>query len=240
MQAVPQVLTTNALICCPHGGKGTTVPTDPKWTVNSGFVSVEGDPGALACPFLPLPCLGYTLQSMGLNATQIDGRKVILVTDFNHTITGLPLVMTEFHQTYDESTPAPVPSGQSAPSASEALADFSKPLVVSPIPSIPVKLTPVPPPVPVSFTLATQHPLKWVLTFINEPQKYHQDLTNGAQGVTVTPAGGEWTTPSLQISVLFSTLFLSSLAPGRHHVYLTGVSQRGLSSHMDVTLEVTP
>ena len=55
---MPQVLTTNALILCPHGGKGVTAPTDPKWSVNGGTVALEGDPGVITCPFLPLPCVG--------------------------------------------------------------------------------------------------------------------------------------------------------------------------------------
>jgi len=83
---MPQVLTTNAMILCPHGGKGTSVPTDPKWTVNGGVVLLDGDAGTLTCPFI-LPCVGYPLRSMGLNATVIDGRKVMLVTDFTPSIT---------------------------------------------------------------------------------------------------------------------------------------------------------
>lgn len=237
---MPQILTTNALILCPHGGKGTTIPSAPRWTVNGGFVNVAGDVGTLACPFLPLPCIGYTLQSMGLNATQIDGRKVILVTDFNQTITGLPLVMTEFHTTYDDSTPALIPAGEAAPVPSPAMADFVEPQIVAAPTAIPVKLTPAPPPVPITFTLMTSHPLRWILTFINEPQKYHLDLTNGVPGIIVAPAGGDWGTPALNITVTLSTLFLASLAPGLHHLYLTGISQRGLSGHAETILTVTP
>jgi hypothetical protein len=111
---MPQVLTTNALILCPHMGPGTSIPSDPKWSVNGGFVLLENDVGTLACPYLPCPCVGYVLQSMGLNATEVDGRKVILVTDFNQTLTGLPLTITEFHQTYDDSVPAALPPGYSA------------------------------------------------------------------------------------------------------------------------------
>src|SRR5215204_4671542 len=125
---MPQVLTTNAIITCPHGGLGTTTPTDPKWTVNGGFVVLENDPGVLACPFI-YPCVGYQLKSMGLNATQIDGRKVILATDFNQSITGLPLLMVETHQTFDDSTPGPIPAGGTAPPLSPALADAITPVV---------------------------------------------------------------------------------------------------------------
>ena len=61
------------------------------------------------------PCTGYQLRSMGLNATQIKGERVILATDFNQTCTGLPLTMIETHQIIDNSTPAPIPDGQPAP-----------------------------------------------------------------------------------------------------------------------------
>src|SRR5712691_5955792 len=124
---MPQVLTTNGLIFCPHGGKGISTPLHPKWQINGGTVLVEGDTGILLCPFLLCPCVGYTLKSMGLNATEIDGQKVILVTDFNESKTGLPLVMADFHQTFDQSTPAPVPAGQAAPPPSAAMADFVTP-----------------------------------------------------------------------------------------------------------------
>ena len=44
---MPQVLTTNALILCPHMGLGTSIPSDPKWSVNGGFVLLENDVGTL-------------------------------------------------------------------------------------------------------------------------------------------------------------------------------------------------
>jgi len=237
---MPQVLTTNALILCPHGGRGISSPLHKKWTANGGSVLVEGDPGTLLCPFVPLPCVGYKLQSMGLNATQIDGQKVILVTDFNQTFTGLPLVMAEFHQTFDQSTPAPIPTGQSAPPASPEMADLVAPVITTSTSNIPVALTPPPPPLAVSFNMATDHPLKWILTLINEPLKYHLDLTNGAPGATVMPPGGNWSTPALTILVSMTTAFLTALTVGKHHLYLTGVSRRGLSGHSEVVLEVTP
>src|ERR1700761_2036862 len=104
---MPLVLTTNAVVMCPHVGPGTTTPLTPIWTVNSGFVTAEGDTGVLACPFILCPCVGYTLKSMNLNATQIEGRQVILVTDFQQSFTGLPLTIQDFHTTSDDSTPAP-------------------------------------------------------------------------------------------------------------------------------------
>lgn len=238
---MPQVLTTNALIMCPHGGRGTTVPPNPKWSVNNGVVSVEGDPGTLTCPFLPLPCVGYTLQSMGLNATQIDGRNVILVTDFNQTFTGLPLVMADFHQTFDESTPAPLPQGQPAPPTSPELADFAAPKVIASIPTLEIPLTPPPPaPVVVTFTMTSDHPLKWILTLISEPEKLHLDLTNGWPGAVIAPIGGDWTTPSLTVTISLPSPSVALLAPGKHHIFMTAVSKRGLSGNAEAILDVQP
>src|SRR5438876_10116778 len=124
---MPQVLTTHAIITCPHGGVGTTVPSAPLWTVNGGNVLVEGDVGVLSCLF-PYPCGGYRLQSMGLNASRIQGRKVILVTDFNKSFTGLPLAITETHTTLDGGTPAPIPAGAPAPPPTLEMADRIKPV----------------------------------------------------------------------------------------------------------------
>src|SRR5918999_4208540 len=126
---MPQVLTTHALILCPHAGKGTTIPSHPKWQISGGFVAVEGDTGFLACPYVPLPCGSYQLGSMGLNATQIDGRKVILVTDFNQSATGLPLTIMETHNVIDDSTPAPLSVGKPVPPLAPVMTDVTKPLV---------------------------------------------------------------------------------------------------------------
>jgi len=237
---VPQVLTTNARILCPHGGLGTTIPLSPKWTVNGGFVAAEGDSGTLACFFVPLPCLGYQLKSMGLNATQLDGRKVILVTDFNQSFTGLPLVMTDSHQTLDQSTPAPVPAGQTAPPASPAMADLLSPIVTPPQQTVPFSISTTTTPVVVSFSMTTDHPLQWILTLINEPLKYNLDLTSGVPGAVVTPSGGSWTTPTLAITVTMTPAFVAALMVGKTHLFLTGVSQRGLSGHAEAIITVTP
>src|SRR5437773_2654525 len=232
---MPQILTTNAVITCPHLGKGTTFPSLLKWQINGGYVCVEGDMGMLACPYAPFPCIGYTLQSMGLNATKIDQKKVMLVTDFNKTQTGLPLLMVETHPVLDQSTPAPIPAGQQAPPQSPELADLVAPIVIvtaPPTPS-PFKITPPPPPVPVvvSFSMTTDHPVKWVLTLIDDtPPGQNIDLTNGIPGaVTVVPSGGQWDSPSLPIVVTLMPRFLAGLAPGHKDLFLTGVSKRGLS-----------
>jgi hypothetical protein len=238
---MPQVLTTNALILCPHGGKGTSVPTDPKWSVNGGIVLLEGDTGTLACPFLTYPCIGYQLRSMGLNATRIDGRKVMLVTDFNETVTGLPLIMTEFHTTIDNSTPAPIPAGQSAPPLSPELTDMVAPMVtVAPSALAFNTASNSPATATATFTLASTHPLQWLLTLINEPQKSHTDVTKGLPpGLTVAPAGGGWDMSPLTITITMNAVFMAALTPGKHHFYMTGVSQRGLSGYAELILTVT-
>jgi hypothetical protein len=236
---MPQVLTTLATITCPHGGVGTSVPRSTKWTVNGGPVLVEGDTGTLTCVF-PVPCVGYTLQSMGLNATNIDGRKVILVTDLNLSATGLPLKMVEHHQVEDDSTPAPIPPHQQAPALTPAMADDTPPVAtVAPPGAAFDSTTQLPPVIPITFTLSAAFPLRWILTWISEPDGSHQDITNGLPGALPAPAGGAWTTPSLTVVLTLSTPFLSSLAPGRHHFYMTAVSQRGLSDAQGSVLTVS-
>ncbi len=238
---MPQVLTTNALILCPHGGKGTTVPTSPNWMVNGGVVLLEGDTGTLACPFILCPCVGYTLKSMGLNAIKVDGRSVILVTDFNQTFTGLPLVMTEFHQTLDDTTPAPLPPGQTAPPPTPPMADTTKPVVVAVPPVLAFNsMTMLPPVLPVTFSLNSAFPLKWNLTMLNGVAKINVDLTNGLPpGAIVAPPGGVWGSPSLVVTVTLNAVFMAALGPGTHHFCMTGVNQRGLSGFAECVLTVT-
>lgn len=238
---MPQLLTTNAQIFCPHGGKGTTVPSAPKWQINGGFVCVEGDVGTLACPFLLYPCVGYTLQSMGLNATTIDQRKAMLVTDFNQSVTGLPLLMIETHPVFDQSTPAPLPAGQAAPPLSPAMADLVAPTVTVPQAPFPFSVS-APAPVVITFSLTTDHPMQWILTFIDEtPPGKNIDLTNGLPGaVTVAPSGGQWAAPSITVVVTLTPAFLAGLGPGKKDLFLTGVSQRGLSGHDAATIMVGP
>jgi len=237
---MPQVLTTNAMIMCPHGGLGSTVPTIPKWQINGGYVAVEGDSGTLSCPFGLFPCTSYHLRSMGLNASEIDGRKVILVTDFNQSLTGLPLVMTEFHQTFDESTPAPIPAGQPAPPPSDEMADLSKPVVTPPLQIFPFSISTTPVPVVATFNLVTAYPLQWKLTLINTTLKYKQDLTDGAPGVTVVPANGQWSTPTLTVTVTLTPAFVAALTVGTHYLFLTAISRRGLSDYGEAQIGVSP
>lgn len=226
---MPQVLTTNATITCPHGGPGTTTPSSQNWTVNGGAVIVEQDRGTLGCPFV-VPCVGYTLRSMSLNATEISSRKVILVTDFNQTDTGLPLTMTEAHQAFDDSTTASIANGAAAPPLPGPLADIARPVVIAAPPAgVFNTTTQLPPVLPLTFTLTSAFPGQWILTYISEPTGSHHDFTSGAAGAVVAPPGGAWPSPVLVVVVTLTLAFLSSLAPGLHHFYMTGVSQRGLT-----------
>jgi hypothetical protein len=238
---MPQVLTTNALILCPHMGLGTSIPSDPKWSVNGGMVLLENDAGILACPFVPCPCVGYQLRSMGLNATEVDGRKVILVTDFNQTLTGLPLAITEFHQTFDDSVPAALPPGYSASASPPELADTTKPVVTA----LPAALAfnsefSVPPVLMAGFTLSGAYPLKWMLTLINGTTGLHLDVTNGLPpGLVVLPAGGAWNSPALVVSLTLTAPFMAAQGIGRHQLFLTAVNRRGLNNYATVNLVVT-
>lgn len=238
---MPRVLTTKAIITCPHGGKGTSTSRNQKWSVDGGFVLVENDTGTLSCIFVP-PCIGYTLTSMGLNATQIDGQKVILETDFNQSVTGLPLLITETHHTIDNSTPAPIPAGQSAPPLPGALVDLVQPVVTAIPPTLTFDTSSMmPPEFTTTFTLVSDHPLQWILTLINEPpNQSHLDVTNGIPpALVVAPPGGSWDTPVLTVTMTMTNAFMASLGIGLHDFYMTAVSKRGLSSYAKFILNVS-
>jgi hypothetical protein len=239
---MPKVLTTNAQILCPHLGVGTSIPSDPKWTINGGTVLLENDTGTLSCPFFQLPCVGYQLKSMGLNATLVDGRRVILDTDFNQTFTGLPLRIQEFHQTIDNSTVAPIPPGQQALPLAPELADIVKPTVAPMPPTLAFDLTTkLPPTLIITFTLFSAYPLKWILTLLNEPDGSASDITNGAPpNLVVAPAGGSWNTPTLVVSVTLTTPYLIGLKPDKYHFFMTAVNRRGLSRGDEAVLLVSP
>jgi hypothetical protein len=232
---MPAVLTTNAVINCPHGGAGQTV-SRPTWVADhGGSVCVEGDAGTLACPFALLPCVGYTLRSMGLNATTVLGSRVVLATDFQTSLTGLPLQITETAQVIDDSSPAPLPADGSAPPDDPAMLDLAPPVVVAVPPALAYNtVTQLPPPVPIIVTLTSAFPRRYLLTLAGRSI----ELANGLPGVTVVPTGA-WTSPSLALIITFTPPFLTALGPGTHDVYCTGVSRRGLSAHAKITLAVT-
>ncbi len=238
---MPQVLTDKATIVCPHFAMGSIpAPTAPLCDAEGGTVLVEGDTGVISCPF-SVPCAGFTLKSMGLNATRIRDRRVILVTDFQQTSTGLPLTLAEHHHVVDDSTPAPLPTGQAAPPLTPAMLDLVPPVISGvPLAGVFAHATQLPPTVVFVFTLSTPFPRQWLLTFINGTALTSADVTNGGvPGPTVVPAGGGWSSPVLVVTVTLTTAFLNALPVGTHYFYMTGVSQRGLSSFARTTLAVS-
>jgi hypothetical protein len=237
---VPEVLTTNAIITCPHGGLGKTIPNEPIWTVNGGFVLVENDAGDLIGCTSSLNCKSYVLKSMGLNATLIRGKKVILVTDFNQSITGLPLIMSELHEVVDKSSPVPLVDGRPPPQLPPAMEDEIDPVIASSMPGLAFSLS-APAPQSVTFTLTSPHPMKWLLILVNEPEVSKVDLTSTTPtGVTVSPLGGSWNSSPLAINMTLDPSFLQTLLVGEHFFYMTGVNQRGLSGTFVLLLSVTP
>jgi hypothetical protein len=240
----PQVLTTNAKILCPHGNLGISTSGDPTWSVNGGMVLVEGDHGSFPpCPS-QVQCGGYTLKSMGLNATQIKGKKVILVTDFNQTDSGLPITMSELHKVIDKTSPAPIPSGQDAPPLPPPLADETEPLI-DVAPSGPFTFTissNTPATVEVTFKLTSAHPLKWILTLVHEQPGTSSEQLNDSQpaGLTLTPSDSSWNASPLSITLKMIAAYMNTLAPGDHIFFMTAVSQRGLPSFRKLVLTVIP
>ncbi len=239
---MPQVLTTNARILCPHGGLGTSVATDPKWMVNGGAVLLDGDVGvisALPCFFIP-PCAGYRLESMKLNASEVDGRHVMLVTDFIQSITGFPLLITETHQTFDHSTPTPLPSGSAPPTRPELL-ETDQPVVTANPTTLPFSKKPTPVPLAMTFNLQSQFPRRWLLTMLNKPDSKHSEITHGVDlKIQVNPSDGKWPTPVLAVTVTLMGTFMATLPDGDHFFVLTAVNFRGKSSHAEVKLTVGP
>ncbi|PWU14365.1 MAG: hypothetical protein C5B50_17450 [Verrucomicrobia bacterium] len=241
---MPQVLTTNALIVCPHGGIGKSVPTDPKWSVNDGPVLLDGDAGTLSCVF-PVPCIGYNLKSMKLNATQVDRRNVMLVTDFTQSFTGFPLVITEMHQVYDDSTPTPIPNGGTVPATPPQLQENDTPTVTAAPPVLAFSQgaysnTGQPVTLPMSFSLFSQFPNRWILTILSQPTNSYADITNGLlPNIAVAPAGGDWPNPALTVEVTLQGSFLFTLPIGNYYFVLAAINVRGLSSYAQVVLTIT-
>jgi hypothetical protein len=176
---------------------------------------------------------------MGLNATYINGRRVMLVTDFNTTFTGLPLVMKELHSTYDDSNLVPIPVDKPPPPLSPEMTDMIVPVVsVNPQNLAFDKPSNTPATVLATFTLISDHPLRWILTLIKENEKTHVDLTSTLPaGLTVTPEGGTWQVSPLKITLTMTATFMGTLTPGgKYRFYMTGVSRRGLSGYTNPEL----
>jgi hypothetical protein len=236
---MPQALTTMATIKCPHQGLGTTFSPRVVIADNGGAVAAEGDGGTLACPFVQLPCGGYTLRSLGLNSTTILGRRLILATDFQTSMTGLPLQIVETTQFIDDSSPSPLPADGSDPAADPAMLDLAPPVVVAaPTAGAFNTTTQLPTVLPIVFTLTSAFPRLWRLTLLNTVAATSIDLTSGVPGAAVVPPGPSWSTPTLAVTLQLTAVFLTALGPGAHHLFCTGVSQRGLSSYAQVVVTV--
>ncbi len=238
---MPQVLTTNASIKCPHGGDGTSLSTTNLWFVNGGTVLVENDTGSvIGCP-ISFPCKTYVLQSMGFNATRVTGRRVVLVTDFNVTDTGLPLIINEFHEVKDNTSPAPIPDGQPAPPLPPDIEDdHTRPVITASLTSQTFDKTAMTPPtVSVTFTLIAEHPMQWILRQLDEPEHINSDRTNvQPPGMTVSPSGGIWNISPLNIDLTMTAAYMATLAPLKHRFYMIGINKRGLSAVVEFVLTV--
>jgi hypothetical protein len=179
---------------------------------------------------------------MGLNATKLRQRKVILVTDVQQTFTSLPITITENHKTFDDSTPAGLPTDGSAPTIAPELLDLVRPLVVALPTALGFSLTyQTPSPVPIVFTSFTAFPLQWSLRLVDETNGVSTDATNGLPtGLGVASSSGNWTAPNLTVTVTTTVAFLNSLGAGLFRLYLTAVSRRGLSGYATALITVTP
>jgi hypothetical protein len=239
-----RVLTTAATIQCPHGGIGTTTPASQAWTVNGANVVRAADTGTLTCAYI-VPCSGYLLRSMGLNATLLEGLPVILETDVQQSLTGLPLQISDSHTTYDDSTLAPLPppgSGLPPPAPDLALADVAPPVVTVAPPTAPFSVSlQTPQPAVFTFTLVAPFPLSWSLTLLNTVAKVSVPLTDGLPpGAVVAPPGGRWDASPAVVVLTLVGPFMAALGPGTHDLYLTGVTRRGLSAAAHATVVVSP
>ena len=242
---MPRVLTTNAKITCPHGGVGTSIPTPPRLvTVNGGEILLDKDKGTLSCAFV-VPCVGYDLRSMGLNATTIQDRPVMLDSDFLQTFTGFPLTVVETHPVFDRTLPGtPPPEGATTP---PELGEDDKPTVVVVPPTLPFSVsafgtTGNPVSLPFTYTLSSAHPLKWMLWQVGPPAT-SLDITNGIPGaVTVAPSGGTWSTSPLTVTVTITGAYAATLAPvpPGHSFVLTAVNRRGFSAYAEAIVTVSP
>ena len=237
---MPQVLTTTATVQCPHMFPGTTTVATPYVVAEGGIVACEGDTGVLACTFL-VPCVGYTLKSMRLNASSIAGKQVILATDVQQTQTGLPLLITETTKMIDDSTPAPLPAGASSAPLAPELLDMVKPIVTAAPPTLAFTLSTMQPAMAtLSFTLVSAFPRAWTLVLLNGLTKTSTDVTNGHPGgLTLVPSGGGWSSAPLTVTATLTASFMAAQGAGTHWFYMTGVSKRGLVGFVPATLVVS-
>lgn len=256
---MPLLMTQGAVVTCPHGGTGTTTPTTQALTISGQTALVEGDTGTLACPLVSYPCAGYTLRSMGLNATTISERKAILATDMQQSYTGLPLTIQETQTVLQDNSSAGGGGGGGGGSGSGSgdggggsaaalppeLLDMTPPVVTLAGPPALVfdSTTQMPATLQAVFTLSGEHPRDWQLKLINPVLAQTVELTDGATpGAAVTPAGGGWSASPLTVSLTLTAVFMAGLgrtAADPHEFYLTASTRRGLQSYAVLKLTVT-
>jgi hypothetical protein len=241
---MPRILTTHATVLCPHGGQGTSIPSQPpKGYVQGGAVLLDGDTGIIAGCVNQIPCVSYLLQSMRLNSSLIDGRPVMLVTDLVQSNAGFPLTLTESHPIHDSTTPAPLPAG-AAPRIPPELTEDDQPQAQVAPSRLPFSLsgfggTGQPLALPFVFTLTSAHPRRFTVWQISSPNNVNRDVTAGVPpAVVVAPAGGGWSSSPLAVSLTVSGAYASTLAVGDHTFALTAINHRGLFALAEATVEV--
>jgi len=246
---MPKVLTTSAIITCPHTGVGQSIPSQTKVTIAGAPVLVDGDtgtiPNCLNLPPVGVPCAAYVLQSMKLNAVTIDSRAVIMETDFIKSATGYPLSLKESHQVDDGSMKVEVQPGETIATPPE-LQDTDQPIVTVIPPAllfskIGFTNTGAPPFLTATFTLTSQFPSQWLLTLIVPPGS--TDITSASPpGLTVTPSGGQWTVSPLTITVTLTGAFMMALPilPAKVSLVMVGINRRGRSAFIETVLGVSP
>ena len=64
--------------------------------------------------------------------------------------------------------------------------------------------------------------------------------TLAAGGVIAGAVNAPLSATSLTVTIALPSPFVATLAPGKHHLFLTGVSQRGLNGNAEAILDVQP
>jgi hypothetical protein len=171
---------------------------------------------------------------------------VVLETDVQQSLTGLPLTVADTHSTLDDSTPAPLRpgSGAPAPQPDPALQDTDPPHVTVAPPSMAFTIsTSLPPVVVFTFTLTAAHPQSHRVTLLNTVALQSVDLTAGTvPGASVAPAGDAWDGSPLTVVVTLTAPFMTALGPSTaapHELYVSGMSQRGIPGFAKATLAVS-
>jgi hypothetical protein len=241
VRAVPKVLTTAAVVRCPHGGQGSSMPAGTPLLFAGGAVLADGDQGTIALCTNQVQCKTYKLSSMQLNSMYVGGKRIMLVTDFIQTDTGFPLAVTESHNVVDQTVPSPLAPG-ATPTTPPELREDDKPAVT---------VTVAPPPfsksgfansgqpvsLPFAFSLTSLFPRRWTLWRISPGLS--QELTAGLPpGITVAPSGGAWAASPLTVAMTVTGAFVATMDVATHSFVLTAVNHRGLWGMAEAKLAV--